>query len=236
MRLWLASLVLAAAFPASASAQAVPQPGPDNPRLQTVRWNGSEEVWLTALPGTGLTVLLEPGDTVDRFQVADPTAMDVRVSAERDGLLIYPLRSGELGRLDVEAGGRVYRFSVRTGTDLLAAYLVRFQAGAPQLPLAIAAPSPPERGPANWSYRVRGDRIVAPTRISDDGRRTYIEFAPEIPLPAIFAIGPTGKEQLINGYMRGDTFVIDRVWNELVFRIDKEKATARRNAEEDARG
>ena len=36
---------------------------------------------------------------------------------------------------------------------------------------------------------------------------------------------------MVNGHMRGNALVIDRVWDELIFRIDKEKARARRNEE-----
>ena len=88
-----------------------------------------------------------------------------------------------------------------------------------------------ESSDETWGYRLRGDREVQPQDITDDGIRTRIIFAPEQSLPAIFAIGPTGDEQVVDGYMRDGIFVIDRVWEELVFRIDKEKATARRNRE-----
>ena len=65
--------------------------------------------------------------------------------------------------------------------------------------------------------------------MTDDGLKTRITYAPGQALPAVFAIGPSGEEEVVNGYMRDDIFVIDRVYGELVFRIDREKATARRN-------
>lgn len=84
-----------------------------------------------------------------------------------------------------------------------------------------------------WSYRVRGADALKPASVRDDGEKTYIRFAPEQLLPAIFAISPTGDETLTNGYMRGEDFVLDRVWEELVFRIDHKKATAKRNEQPD---
>ena len=80
-----------------------------------------------------------------------------------------------------------------------------------------------------WSYRVKGRDALKPVGIRDDGEKTYILFSPNQLLPAIFAISPTGDETLTNGYMRGAVFVLDRVWDELVFRIDGKKATALRN-------
>ncbi|RDC58908.1 hypothetical protein HME9302_00084 [Alteripontixanthobacter maritimus] len=81
-----------------------------------------------------------------------------------------------------------------------------------------------------WGYSVKGDREVRPAAIGDDGFKTQIQYAPGQALPAVFAIGPAGEEEVVNGYMRGDFFVIDRVYNELVFRIDRKRAVARRSA------
>lgn len=96
----------------------------------------------------------------------------------------------------------------------------------PGFPPIAGQPQSPERW---WSYRLRGRDTLKPVGIRDDGEKTYILFSPDQLLPAIFAISPTGDETLTNGHMRGAVFVLDRVWDELVFRIDGKKATARRN-------
>lgn len=70
---------------------------------------------------------------------------------------------------------------------------------------------------------------MRPASVRDNGAKTVIEYAPGQSLPAVFAIGPTGDEEVVDGYMRDGLFVIDRVHEELVFRIDKAKATARRS-------
>ena len=44
----------------------------------------------------------------------------------------------------------------------------------------------------------------------------------------MFGIGVNGEEEVVDGYMRGDVFTIDRVYGQLVFRIDKKRARARR--------
>ena len=104
---------------------------------------------------------------------------------------------------------------------------------APRTPLpsveeAQLAQSPQEFG-RTWTYMISGDPRVRPLAISDDGIRTRILYSSNQALPAVFAIGPTGEELAVNGYMRGDTFVIDRVYAQLMFRIDKARATARRS-------
>lgn len=220
-----------------AAAQMMPQPGPDNPRLQTVQWTPGVEVVLTALPMTGLTVLLEPGEQIVRIAAEDPRLVEVRVSAERDSVLLIPAVTELDSPITVATDRREYRLRLRTGTGLMAAYLVRFRfdGGGDIVPITAAHAPEPFTGPT-WGYRLRGNSAVRPASIRDDGARTRIVFAPEQALPAVFAIGPGGEEQVAGGYMRGGVFEIDRVWQELVFRIDGAKATARRERQPEASG
>lgn len=221
---WLFALLLAA-LPAQLTAQILPEPGSDNPRIQSINWSPNQEVLLTALPETGLTVVLEPGEQIMRVSLTDQTRLEVKVSAERDSFLILPGPAFSQANLTVQTNQRDYRFRVRTDAGLTAAYLVTFKYEQ----LRQAEQSIPDEPTGQiWRYRVRGDQVVRPATISDDGVRTRISFGPEQALPAVFAIGPSGDEQVVNGYMRDGQFVIDRVYSRLVFRIDKEKATARR--------
>lgn len=216
-------LLLAASQPCIA--QILPQPDPANPRLQQVAWAEGREVILTVLPQTGLTVLLEPGEEIRRVSLADERAIEVRVSAERDSFLVLPSPEFSETSLLVQTGQRSYPFRVRTGTGLMAAYLVRFTFDGERDTQAEPVSPGPAREARAWN--VRGDRAVRPAVISDDGVRTMITFAPDQPLPAVLALGSTGEEQVVNGYMRDGVFVIDRVHDELVFRLDKARATAR---------
>ncbi|GGD53793.1 hypothetical protein GRI62_04535 [Erythrobacter arachoides] len=230
MRRALALVLLALAPPASA--QVVPDIELDNPRLQTMNWTEGQEVLLTVMPNTGLTVMLERGENIQRVTLSDEGAFQVRISEESDTLLILPLDADATAQMQVFTDRRTYPFTVRTGTGLTAAYLVRFAYDRVPTPsLRTVAAAVPE-GPT-WSYRTRGDTVVRPLAIRDDARRTYITYGPEQALPAVLAVGQTGEEELVNGYMRGDVYVIDRVYGTLVFRLDDERATATRNAEPD---
>lgn len=242
--LWLLPLLLPAA---PLSADIIPEPSAASPRIQTVRWQDGQIIQLTALPATCLTLLFAADETITGV-TADQTVMTTNMAHERNALQIMPLREGSLGPLEVTTTRRRYAFSVRTGSDLMAAYLVRFEEGpsapqavpgfaqmpSPGLPPPLPATLQPAVGGQSWSYRMRGDWEVRPEQINDDGSRTYIAFAADSALPAVFVVGPTGEEQLVNGYMRGGRFVIDQVWPELVFRIDNKRATARRSATPDA--
>lgn len=228
MRLVIAFLTLL--FCPPLVAQVVPDLPLDNPRVQSIRWEEGQQVLLTVMPSSGLTVMLETTEVIERVVSGDQNAFQVQVTPEANSFLILPRRSDGAARVAVTTNKRDYDFMVRTGTGLTAAYLVRFTYDDGQSSLEIVNENSSH---GRWSYRLRGDRDVLPVSVHDDAVRTFITYGPEQALPAVFAIGPTGAEETVNGYMRGERFVIDRVYSELVFRIDDERASARRNDESD---
>jgi type IV secretion system protein VirB9 len=231
MRMALFAFLIASAL-VPAAAQVSPSPTAQSPRIQEVQWQANIPVTLTTLPESHLTVLLEPGQVIQRARISDSQAWKVSIAKDQDGLTILPKKGARPANLTVETLTRTYRFRLETAQTLLAAYLVRFvPAEAPAEETTEQARDTLDPEAPKFGYRVRGDRAVRPKAIADDGRITIIEYGPEQALPAVFAVGPTGKEQVVDGYMRGERFVIDRVHRELVFRIDKEKATAKRNKE-----
>lgn len=234
-RLTLAAAVLLV-WAAPLAAQVFPMPGPDTPRVQTAQWRPGEPLVLTALPQTALTVMLEPGETIRRATLGGSPAWEVAVSAEADSFQITPRPGADPASLTVETDRRSYNFMLETGEGLQAAYLVRlrFDAGPSSVMPGPSLTVSQEITGLDWSYRLRGDRSVRPASIRDNGDKTVITYAPDQALPAVFAIGPTGDEEVVDGYMRDGRFVIDRVHEELVFRIDKDKATARRNPRPDS--
>lgn len=232
MRLPLASLLLASASIAQAQGPVVPNLELDNPRVQTIAWEPGIEVLLTIMPGSGTTIMLEPGEAIGRVTLTNEFDYSVRISPEGNSLLVLADQAAEAAAMTIETDRRRYPLSLRTGQGLTAAYLLRFTYGATatRATASAAPPAPTE----SWSYQMRGDREVRPQAIRDDAQRTYITYFPEQALPAVFAIGQTGDEEMVNGYMRDGIYVIGRVYGELVFRLDGEKATARRNSEPDA--
>jgi len=212
-------------------AQVFPIPGPDTPRIQSAEWRPGEPLVLTALPQTALTVMLEPGERIQRATLSGSPAWQVAVSAESDSFQVTPGPGAVPASLSVETDRRAYSFLLETGDGLQAAYMVRvqFDAAQPTNQQQVTGSSESHEN-LDWTYRLRGDRSVRPASIRDNGAKTVIEYAPGQALPAVFVIGPTGEEEVVDGYMRDGLFIIDRVHQELVFRIDKAKATAIRSA------
>jgi type IV secretion system protein VirB9 len=222
-----AALLALLAAPVAATAQVSPMPSYDDPRLQTVVYRSDEPVRLVAYPGANLTLMFLPGERIERVVLSDQNAFRVSVVGANDSLNIQALRPDANASMSVETGARRYAFALETGEGLAAAYVVRFvnETSGEQ----VSTPPPPEL--MTGAYRVSGSNRVRPARISDDGRRTYIEWGEYQALPAVFAVGASDEEEVVDGYMRGGVFTIDRIYSELVFRIDDERARARRLSE-----
>jgi P-type conjugative transfer protein TrbG len=56
-----------------------------------------------------------------------------------------------------------------------------------------------------------------PSRVFDDGAKTYIQFPPELhstEAPALFVVSPEGETQLVNYRVAGSYYIVDRLFDE----------------------
>ena len=211
---------------ASAQAQVAPTPSMDDPRLQTVEYLAGAPIRLVAFPDSSLMLVFHRGEAIERVELSDSSAFRAAVVGNGDTIQLSPTHAGAIAQLHVMTDAHEYQFNLETGEGLAAAFGVRLvDAAGANLPASASQPAP---GTKTWTYRVRGNRAIQPDEIKDDGERTFLEWDKNRALPAVFGGGPAGGEELVAGYMRNDVFVIDRVYPELVFRFDKETATATR--------
>lgn len=196
-----------------------------DPRIETLAWQNGTVVPLRTTVGGNVTLLLERGEAVQSIVVGDPSAVDVKVPPQADSVLIRTLREPVDPIIDVFTGPRHYRLRLVVGAASDVAYLVRLSDGS-SAPTAL--PVSPEILEGDFAYKLKGETSLRPLRVSDNGNRSYLEWAPDQPLPAVFAINALGEEETVDSYMRGNVLVIDRVYGKLVFRIGKRKAEAQR--------
>jgi len=134
---------------------------------------------------------------------------------------------------DSDSRPPVYRLSVRAPS----------QPPPPPPPIAVqrptmpetetadtAAPSPSELIaerlqaaplPVNSDYSLAegpGSEDIVPSLVFDDGRFTYLRFANNREVPAVFHVQGDGSESLVNVRMEGDLLVVDRVSRRLILR------------------
>lgn len=87
----------------------------------------------------------------------------------------------------------------------------------PLLPRSDATATPSEVGQYSFAWRLSGNREVAPLQVFDNGKKTWLQFAPGQTIPAIFERKPTGDRPL--SYQRqGEYIVLPGVWPSLVLR------------------
>ncbi|HEX9932250.1 MAG TPA: TrbG/VirB9 family P-type conjugative transfer protein [Allosphingosinicella sp.] len=224
----LAVLLAAALLAAPALAQRRPQPGPGDPRIQTVDYAADQVVVLEAAPGYQLTVELAPDEQIENVAVGDSGAWQVTANRRGDRLFIKPLQAGVTTNMTVITNARLYAIDLVPlhGPSPEMAYTVRFRYPEPGEEQTAAAEAAEAERPVQGRYRLSGDRRLRPSRIGDDGRQTFIEWPRDASIPAVYGLDAEGKETIVNGMMRDDVFVIDSVIQRLVFRIDRRSARA----------
>jgi type IV secretion system protein VirB9 len=219
MKRW--PILIALLLPVTAVAQVRPEPGPGDPRIQSVLYDPDQIVQLQVTSGYQLTVEFAPDERIENVAVGDSSTWQVTPNKRGDHLFIKLAQPGGTTNLTVVTDARSYLFELMPAYGGLAPYAVRFRYPAPAIASVAEAA---EEG----RYRLSGAKPLRPNAISDDGAKTYITWPPDATLPAVFALDAEGKEVVVDGGIRDGRYVVDDVNNTLVFRRGKTIATATR--------
>lgn len=78
-----------------------------------------------------------------------------------------------------------------------------------------------------FDYEVEGDRYAwTPLRVFDDGVKTYLQMAPAVRVteaPAFFVIEEDDEPALVNYRVKGDYYIVDRLFEQAQLRVGAEK-------------
>lgn len=193
-------------------------------RLQTFQYEPDVVYRLDVEIGHHIAVTFAAGEQIQSIALGDDTAWRAVPSGRGDMLFVNAGASAPSTNMTVVTDIRTYVFSLSTGYGG-APWMVRFiypSTAHEDHEQALMSILPPGR------YRMRGSRDLRPVEIADDGRRTVIRWAEEQAIPAVFAEDSSGREGMVDGQMRDGAFVIDHVYSELIFRMGRRRATARR--------
>jgi type IV secretion system protein VirB9 len=188
-----------------------------------------ERVTDIALQPSETLVSVAAGDTV-RWTVGDTTSGSGE--ARRTHILVKPFSAGLHTNLVITTDRRAYHLELESTPkaamaaiswtypqDELIALKRQREAAEAAIPVAprLAVES------LNFNYAISGDRPAwRPLRAFDDGRQTYIEFAPSIAVgeaPPLFILGEEGEAQLVNYRVAGRYYVIDRLFGAAELRL-----------------
>jgi type IV secretion system protein VirB9 len=202
------------------------------------------EVWtapyrvstLTLAPGETV-VSKAAGDTV-RWQIGETTSGSG--AAQRTHVLLKPLERGLETNLVLTTSERVYMLLLRSGADdaFNAAVAWRYPDAAPPLvltpePAQAAQDGPLALGRMDARYRIEPKTGITgrrprwtPTSVFNDGRRTFIAFAPELDAgeaPVLYVLAPDGESQVVNYRQQGGLFIVDRLFDRAELRLGSKR-------------
>lgn len=183
-----------------------------------------------AHPSYVSTVLLEPGETLTDIAAGDTSRwMVTQAESEtaedsRTVVLVKPNASGLRTNIVLITDRRTYLIEAIAQSG--SAYSAQIAWSYPQSEATeVVAPI----DSINLNYRIRTTRgsrpAWLPARVFDDGRRTWIEFAPDVEatdLPPLFAVTGEGAELVNYRTLRGPAgqrYMVDRIFDVAELRL-----------------
>ena len=197
-------------------------------RIQSIHYESGRPTTIRLAPGALVVVMLPPDEHIRSIRLNDPSAFQINVAVAGDSFSLRQIRPLQQANMEVETDQRKYEFALAVSDDLKIPYLIRVHADDNQATKHRSPTTEPRLEGELTSYRLSGDRSLRPQSINDDGYRTFITWAPDQLIPAVFSVNRLGNEAMVDGYMRDKVFTIDHVHQQLIFRIDSAVATARR--------
>jgi P-type conjugative transfer protein TrbG len=154
-------------------------------------------------------------------------------------LLVKPRRAGLQTNLVITTDQRVYSLDL-SSTDsstyhtMIAwnypfgdAVMIRNQVAQQQVQAQTIVATGIDLTKANFNYLILKQRHAktppwCPVRAFDDGRKTYIQFPPKVSVteaPPLFVMGTHGDAKLVNYRVKGDWYIVDRLFDRAELRI-----------------
>jgi type IV secretion system protein VirB9 len=107
------------------------------------------------------------------------------------------------------------------------AVMIRNQVAQQQMQMQATIASGLDLSKANFNYLILRQKHATtpawcPLRAFDDGRKTYIQFPPKVAVteaPPLFVMGRNGDAQLVNYRVKGDWYIVDRLFDKAELRI-----------------
>lgn len=210
--------------------------------MQVYPYNDGTLYRLYAAPGRITDIALQTGETITSVAAGDTVRWTVGDTTSGSGanqrthILVKPFSVGLRTNLVITTDRRVYHIELESRSSGAMAALswtyphdeliaLRRQQDAAAAAAPIASSLAVER--LNFHYAISGDKPAwRPLRAFDDGRQTYIEFAPSIEVgeaPPLFVIGEDGEASLVNYRVAGRYYVVDRLFGTAELRLGGKK-------------
>lgn len=218
----LVALCLVFSWPSAGIAQVGSVAATGDQDAWTLNYSQTQTMMLPVARNGTLTVTLAGDEVVQSISSGAPMAWQVATGAQGNTFTVHAIAGANEAPLSVLTNKRSYNFRLSAVAPTRAPSLIHmtYETAGP-----VDGPAASEM-PVHGQYRMRGNPELQPSAMTDDGLKTYIEWRPDQALPAVFALDRLKREEMVDGYMRDNVFTIDRVYDRLIFRIDRATATA----------
>jgi type IV secretion system protein VirB9 len=242
-----------AAAIAAAKAGATTQPTTDGFLNAIQYYDYAPGVVYTAItsPGYVTTIALRPGEKLITAAAGDTVRWLVDSVQSGSGetaqtlLLVKPRKAALQTNLLITTDQRVYSLdlsSTDSGTyhTMIAwnypfgdVVMIRNQMAAQQAVAQATVATGLDLSKANFNYLIFRQKHSAtpawcPLRAFDDGQKTYIQFPPKVAVteaPPLFVMGRNGDAQLVNYRVKGDWYIVDRLFDKAELRLGQAPQT-----------
>ena len=227
-----------------AYAASIPNHAHQDSRIQYVDYDPDNVVKIRAKIGHTVTVQLDKSEDAEKGVVAMGDAQAWNMAVKGNNLIFKPTATSPATNLTVITDKRTYVFDLSLAGCIRGkkkrcvdiqqpTYLLRFhypteeekarrKRAAQQeraLNMMVKFGLSKETAQLNYLYYGKGDKAIAPSAIWDDGRFTYIQYADNRDLPAVYKINPDGSEMLVNSHMEEDVIVVHETAPKLIIRL-----------------
>ena len=222
-----AVLTAAPVFPVgSVRAAVAPLPSAGDPRMRVAKYAPEEVVELVGDLGYQLTIEFGDGERIENVSIGDAQGWQVTPNHKASLLFLKPIDHAAPTNMTVVTNLRRYAFELKvrahvpSGAERSIIYGLRFDypppPPAPPSTEKLMAKAPPQVVNAAYSYE--GSSKALPSRVFDDGKSTYFQFAAADDYPAIYTIEPNHVEAVVNFTIRDGYVVVDQVARGFVLR------------------
>nr|WP_184071731.1 P-type conjugative transfer protein TrbG [Sphingosinicella soli] len=230
----------------AANRAALREPGSHNylNSVQVYPYSAGALYRVFAAPERVTDIMLEPGEVLIAVAAGDTVRWTVGDTASGAGetrrthILVKPIAAGLSTNVVITTDRRAYHLLLSsTAASAMTALSWTYPEDAllalRRTEAAAAARAPAATGLAledlSFGYTISGDSPVwRPQQVFDDGRQTFIAFAPAIAVseaPPLFVLDAKGSAMLVNYRMAGRYYIVDRLFDVAELRLGEKRQT-----------
>lgn len=207
---------------------------------------------LYTMPEMVSNIALQPGEEIVAVSAGDTVRWVIgdTVSGDRAHVLVKPIAEGLRTNLVIITDRRAYHLELRSTPET---YMASVSWHYPRD--ALLALEQRNRGAVEaadrvideglrldqlrFRYAITGDTPPwRPVRVFDDTHKVYIQFPRRLDqgeAPPLFVVGPDGENQLVNYRMRGNYYIVDRLFAAAELRLGEDRQQVVRISRTDGR-